>query len=177
MKKINYLILTAALFLISASPVLAVSPNDLRVTVAAIREQIQLRKQARKEVIDQKHHQQLAKFAQRHADRLHRRFGYYHRHLLRLRDKISQRIQIMIDKGQDTLSASQKIDQAAANLDEAKDKGETAIVLFRSVDLDQDQAHRTIALRARDLAKEGRLLFKQSHQLLKEAVSLLKQDD
>jgi len=157
MKKTAHLILVATSLLITPSPVLAVSPNDLRVTVAAIQQQVR------------------SSITARHADRLQHRFTFYHSRLLQLLNKISQRAQIMADNGQNTVTAIQTIDQATIALNQAKDKGEEAVTLFQSINPDTYQTQREIALQARDLAQESRALFSQTRNLLQQAISQLRQ--
>lgn len=176
MKKTTHsFLIIFALSLTALSPVLAISPNDLRVTVTARRQQDQEKKQERVEQIQENHQQIRANIASHHADRLERRFAFYHSRLLRLLNKISRRAQIMADDGKDTADAMQTIGQTASALDQAKDKGAEAITLFQSIDPDTYEAQKDIVLQARDLAQEARDSFFHTLQSLKQIISALRQ--
>lgn len=110
-----------------------------------------------------------------HAMRLQRRFDFYYQRLTKITEKIETRLQLLVDQGVDVTSAQAGLNNAMMLLEEAMEKSNEAIAKFESIDPEDYQAQRAIALQARDEAQAARQAFQQALTELRQAVRLAMQ--
>lgn len=127
-----------------------------------------------RENIQEKRQEVRAHVAEVHAKRLEKRFEVYGKRLESIIERLQARIDILQTNGKDTTAAQAKLDEAESALTQAKTKANSAVSTFESVDPDQYEAQRSLALQAADIAKEAREDFQEVQSLLKEVVALLK---
>lgn len=112
--------------------------------------------------------------AQVHAERLQIRFAGYYERLNKLMAKIQTRINQMSAEGKNVSTAQQKMNEAKTALTSAKTYGDQSLAKFKSIQPENYEAQRAIALEARDLAEKAREQFFQTLKLMKEVVAQLR---
>jgi hypothetical protein len=112
--------------------------------------------------------------AENHANRLSRRFAFYHARLSNIIMRFEKRLDVLKADGKDVSTVSTKLAAVKAKLAEAKAKGDEAVSAFKAIDPAKFSEQKTEALAARDLANAARKLFMETHTLLKDALKSLK---
>ena len=146
--------------------------QEARVTVTELRNN---QFEERREEVRTQMQERRADFAQKHADRIERRFNLYAEYLLNVATRIETRTQMMSKNDKNTTEALAKVTEARSYITSAQTKGTEAVSKFRTIDVTTYDTQRAIALEARDLAGAGREDFKSARDLLHEAVRTLVQ--
>jgi hypothetical protein len=135
------------------------------------RAQIQIQQaEERAEQSQERVRQMRTNVAAIHAARLEKRFSFYYQRLTKIAEKIEARLQVLADEGVDVSAAQQGLTNALLLLEEAMERSNAAIADFKSINPEQYQTQRQIALQARDEARQSRQLFMQAMQELRGAV-------
>lgn len=112
-----------------------------------------------------------------HATRLRRRFSFYYQRLSSLGEKLQERINLAQTEGLKTQLAQEKLNLAFTHLEAAKLKADGAVDQFETIDPNQYQLQRRLALQARDLAQDARSEFKLAKDAMIESVRALANQD
>lgn len=175
-------VLTFLLLVSMASPVSAVGEN-----LGALRQQRQESVEARKtevlgikdefvEVVQQRqiNRQQLIdNLAQRHAEKLQARFGYYDQKLSSSIQKLEAKLQQMEASGRNVSAARAKLNDANQSLAQANTLATQAVSGFMAIEPGEYQLQRQQAQTARDLAQQARTSYKTTIGQLREVVTEL----
>lgn len=177
MKK--YLVLVVLSFILSPLAVQAEETENItrrrpdrpaQVEIQEIRQdRMEVREEAREKVQEMR-----SDIAQKHADRLERRFEFYYSRIINIIIRFEKRLDTLKADGKDITEVSTKLSEVKTKLESAKVKGVEAVAAFKAIDPAKFNEQKTEALAARDLANSARKLFVQSHTLLKDALNLLK---
>ncbi|MBD3250681.1 MAG: hypothetical protein GF381_03895 [Candidatus Pacebacteria bacterium] len=141
-----------------------------------VKERVRERVENAQEQAAQNRQQARERLAEIHARRLQRRFNFYYQRLTKLAEKLQTRLNQLELNPEVEQQVQEKLNQAFAYLETAQAQAETSVELFESIDPDQYQAQRQIALQARDQAMTARNNFRSALVELKEAVKLALQN-
>lgn len=192
MNKFSLIISSYLLLVLVASPVLAVTSNNSQSENSqAVPQQLNNANQTHAATMNQAEEtnirvqeqtttqeavQQQIKAQERvaavHALRLQRRFEFYYQRLSDIGDKLATRLQTLANEGKDVTAAQANLTNALMLLEEAKEQADASIAKFNSIDPEQYQAQRHLALQARDEAQLARLSFQQVLTQLRQTVQL-----
>jgi len=192
MNKFSLIISSYLLLVLVASPVLAVTSNNnqsgnsqavpqqlnnANQTHAATMNQaeetnIRVQEQTTTQEAVQQQIKAQERVAAVHALRLQRRFEFYYQRLSDIGDKLATRLQTLANEGKDVTAAQANLTNALMLLEEAKEQADASIAKFNSIDPEQYQAQRQLALQARDEAQLARLSFQQVLIQLRQTVQL-----
>ncbi len=192
MNKFSLIISSYLLLVLVASPVLAVTSNNSQSENSqAVPQQLNNANQTHAATMNQAEEtnirvqeqtttqeavQQQIKAQERvaavHALRLQRRFEFYYQRLSDIGDKLATRLQTLANEGRDVTAAQANLTNALMLLEEAKEQADASIAKFNSIDPEQYQAQRHLALQARDEAQLARLSFQQVLTQLRQTVQL-----
>jgi hypothetical protein len=112
--------------------------------------------------------------AENHANRLEKRFAFYHSRLSNIMTRFQARLDLLQKEGKNISISQVKLDAAKAKLADAKVKGDAAIAAFKAIGPAKFSEQKTEVFAARDLANSARKLFLETHELLKLALKELK---
>lgn len=177
--KTKAILIALAMIFVPVSDAYALTPlkearEQMQERREEIREQIKDKREDLKATVSAKRQEFRSEVAAMHANRLDNRFGFYHRRLNTVIEKMQTRINKLKENGKDVTAAQTKLDEAKAKLAEANKYSMDSIAKFRSIDPAKYAEQKAIALEARDLAAKGREAFVATTKLLKECLELLK---
>lgn len=135
---------------------------EVKATIQQKREENQEKREARRSEV-----------AQHHAERLEIRFTAYYDRLMKIADKIQTRIDTLKSEGHDTSGAQIKLDEAKASLASARTLSLEAVAKFKSIDPDNYESQRAVAMAAKETANEARDYYQKAVEQLKVSVVAL----
>lgn len=166
---------------VSAQPIRGDRSGDRKEAVEARkaqtqenRVQMEQRKEDKKMEAQENREERRNDIAQKHAERLQKRFSFYGGRLEILMEKIQTRLTVMQDEGKDMSSAEAKLDEAREALKEAKGLGNQAVEGLFSVNPEEYEEQRERALAARDKVEQAREKYQLTNTLMREVVALAK---